>query len=57
MAPRDKRDYQTLNLFLILALLTILFVSGLKVVLFDPTKSAKANSGAVAPSMEESAQK
>lgn len=39
MAPKDKSDFQTLNLFVILALLTVLFVSGLRLVLFAPTLS------------------
>jgi hypothetical protein len=51
MEQRYKRDYQTFNLFLILALLTVLFVAGLKVVLFAPVHSG-------APAMEDySAQK
>lgn len=38
--PRKKNDLQTASLFLILALLTGLFVFGLKWALFAPTPSA-----------------
>lgn len=37
MPPRDKRDFQILKLFMVLATMTVLFVLGLKVVLFAPT--------------------
>jgi hypothetical protein len=49
--PRLKRDFQTLNLFVVLALLTILFVAGLKLVLFAPSHPAPV------PPSEVSAQK
>ena len=40
-----KRDFQTLNLFAILALLTVLFVLGSRAVLFAPViESAKMGS-------------
>ena len=36
MEPRDKRDMQTVSLFVVLAVLTAMFVFGIRVVLFAP---------------------
>ncbi len=36
MEPRDKRDLQTASLFVVLAVLTAMFVFGIRVVLFAP---------------------
>jgi hypothetical protein len=36
MEPRNNRDFQTVSLFMVLALLTVLFVLGIRAVLFAP---------------------
>jgi hypothetical protein len=43
MEPRNNRDFQTVSLFTILALLTALFVLGIRAVLFAPGSEVLKN--------------
>lgn len=36
MEPRGKKDLQTASIFIVLAVLTVMFVLGIRVVLFAP---------------------
>lgn len=49
MEPRDKRDLQTASLFVVLAVLTAVFVFGIRVVLFAPI----ADGGKMSPAVIE----
>lgn len=54
MGAKRHRDYQTLNIFVILGILTMMLVLGMRLVLFAPSAKPPALSS---PISEEAAQK